>query len=298
MTSILSNLGIETIIDLPGVGENLQEQPNTALIFTGNLNVTGYPPYATFATADDIFGTERSAFAEATKSNLTEYAQAIASASNVGLNVSAIKQVLQIQHDLMFTKNVTIGETVTLAIGEDFVTSHWLLMPFSRGSVHLRASYQKNTPAIDPGYFLIDFDMTQQIGIGQQAQKFWHSSPMSQYITGNVTGIPASKEEWVDFIKNSCARKLVDLCVMCITIELTMVLVAPNYHPIGTAAMMSRQLGGVVNKEMKVYGTNNVRVVDASVLPLQTSGHPTSTLYAVAERAADLILASCCSGGH
>lgn len=70
-----------------------------------------------------------------------------------------------------------------------------------------------------------------------------------------------------------------------------MFLVAPNYHPIGTAAMMSRQLGGVVNKELKVYSVNNVRVVDASILPLQTSGHPTSTLYAVAERAADLILA-------
>lgn len=54
--------------------------------------------------------------------------------------------------------------------------------------------------------------------------------------------------------------------------------------------MMSRQLGGVVNKELKVYGANNVRVVDASILPLQMSGHPTATLYAVAERAADSIL--------
>lgn len=62
-----------------------------------------------------------------------------------------------------------------------------------------------------------------------------------------------------------------------------------NFHPVGTAAMMPRQIGGVVNSRLAVYGTTNVRVVDASVLPFQLSGHLSSTLYAVAERAADLI---------
>jgi choline dehydrogenase len=65
--------------------------------------------------------------------------------------------------------------------------------------------------------------------------------------------------------------------------------VSPNYHPLGSAAMMSRDLGGVVDPQLKVYGTSNVRAVDASVLPMQISGHLTSTLYAVAERAADII---------
>jgi choline dehydrogenase len=68
--------------------------------------------------------------------------------------------------------------------------------------------------------------------------------------------------------------------------------VASNYHPIGTAAMMARELGGVVDPTLKVYGTSNVRVVDASVLPMQVSGHLTSTIYAVAERAADIIKAT------
>jgi choline dehydrogenase len=53
--------------------------------------------------------------------------------------------------------------------------------------------------------------------------------------------------------------------------------------------MLSRELGGVVDHELKVYGTTNVRVVDASVLPFQVCGHLTSTLYAVAERASDLL---------
>lgn len=53
--------------------------------------------------------------------------------------------------------------------------------------------------------------------------------------------------------------------------------------------MLPRENGGVVNTELKVYGTKNVRVVDASVLPFQLCGHLMSTLYAVAEKASDLI---------
>lgn len=53
--------------------------------------------------------------------------------------------------------------------------------------------------------------------------------------------------------------------------------------------MMPRELGGVVDHNLIVYGTANVRVVDASVLPTQLCGHLTSTLYAVAEKISDTV---------
>jgi choline dehydrogenase-like flavoprotein len=54
--------------------------------------------------------------------------------------------------------------------------------------------------------------------------------------------------------------------------------------------MLPREMGGVVDDQLKVYGTRNLRVVDASVFPLEPAGNIQATVYAVAERAADLII--------
>lgn len=61
-----------------------------------------------------------------------------------------------------------------------------------------------------------------------------------------------------------------------------------NAHPCGTAAMMPRDLGGIVDTALRVYGVDGLRVVDASVLPLIPAANLQATTYAVAEKAADL----------
>lgn len=65
---------------------------------------------------------------------------------------------------------------------------------------------------------------------------------------------------------------------------------APTYHPLGTAAMLPRELNGVVDERLKVYDTANLRIVDGSVIPFQMPAHPSATLYGVAEKAAKMIL--------
>ncbi|KAI3608993.1 glucose oxidase, partial [Moniliophthora roreri] len=65
--------------------------------------------------------------------------------------------------------------------------------------------------------------------------------------------------------------------------------VTSDNHVTGTLSMLPRELGGVVDTQLKVYGTMNVRVVDASVIPFPVSAHTSSTVYMIGERAADII---------
>jgi choline dehydrogenase-like flavoprotein len=48
--------------------------------------------------------------------------------------------------------------------------------------------------------------------------------------------------------------------------------------------MAAQSLGGVVDASLKVYGTSNLRVVDASIMPLQIGAHLQSTVYAISEK--------------
>lgn len=60
-------------------------------------------------------------------------------------------------------------------------------------------------------------------------------------------------------------------------------------HPIGTCSMLPRDEGGVVDPMLRVNGTKNLRVIDASDFPLQIQGNIASVVYAAAEKAADIM---------
>lgn len=63
-------------------------------------------------------------------------------------------------------------------------------------------------------------------------------------------------------------------------------------HPVGTCGMGGDRgiSGGVVDERLRVYGIKGLRVVDASIMPLQVSAHLQATVYAIAEKGAHMIL--------
>ncbi|KAI1847903.1 hypothetical protein JX266_006016 [Neoarthrinium moseri] len=275
--SYLKKLGIETKVDLPGVGENMIEQPLGGIGYSANLTLPAgaATPFGAFINAQDMFGDETASLAASTKASLADWAAQISAANGGVVGAAALEKVFAVQHDLIFGKNVTIGEILTYPSEGAIGNVGWPLLPFSRGSVHLKSTEAIDDPVIDPKYLLADFDVKMMTGLGRVARSFFGQKPMSdiviEFISPGDAILPpdASDAQWEAALRASAG---------------------PNHHALGTAAMMSRELGGVVDPKLKVYGTSNVRVVDASVIPLQISGHLTATLYALADRASGIIL--------
>lgn len=76
-------------------------------------------------------------------------------------------------------------------------------------------------------------------------------------------------------------------------------LVCHNNHPVGTCKMgPNPKAGHVVDNELRVYGIKNLRVADASVIPLSTSSHINSICYMIGEKLGDILKSKYNRGGH
>lgn len=143
---------------------------------------------------------------------------------------------------------------------------------FSRGSSHIVSKDASDPPRIDPRYLSHPIDLELLARHVQFLERLARSPPLSQYIKPN--GRRNHSTAYVEDF-NAAEDYIRSTALSC-------------YHPAGTCAMLPRNEGGVVNSRLIVYGTRNVRVVDASIMPLTPRSNLQSTVYAVAEKAADL----------
>ncbi|KAK0282935.1 hypothetical protein LTR91_023393 [Friedmanniomyces endolithicus] len=144
--------------------------------------------------------------------------------------------------------------------------------PLSRGTVHIRSADPFAKPTIDPGYYTHPLDLEMHARHMQSLEKLAQTEPLASLIKSGGARSP----EGHDALTLERAKRLVQAHA------------STNYHPCGTCGMMPESIGGVVDARLKVYGTSNVRVVDASVMPIIPRGNIITTVYAMAEKAADI----------
>ncbi|KAK0750532.1 hypothetical protein B0T18DRAFT_428459 [Schizothecium vesticola] len=302
---ILLAAGIPPLIDLPGVGANLQDhirvqssfqlkpaytsfdilRYNTTF-FASQLALrrAGLPSVLDYTASGYAFTTWATA-AAGTNTSTALLALARAALANSTHPVDKKRLALLSnpavpQLEIIFSDGYTgvrgYPAVGTPLYGEDFFTliaavAHSL----SRGSVHISSSNISIPPVINPNYLSNEYDIAAAVTAAKYIRKIANTAPMRDLWTeeyepgvGVVPEGEGREAEWRDFVKET-------------TLSI--------FHPAGTCAMMKRGEGGVVDGELRVYGTENVRVVDASVMPLLVAGHVQTGVYGIAERAAGVV---------
>ncbi|KAF2757339.1 alcohol oxidase [Pseudovirgaria hyperparasitica] len=272
--SVLAAHSIPLVHALPGVGMHMQDQPNNAFVYESKVPWTGYPTFATMATAPDILRSATHAFEATLTAHIPDMAAHIARTSLYATSPAAQDSLLRVQAALLFNSSTPAAELLWAPFGPQVILAFWPLLPFARGSVHVASNDPLDAPAITPNMWMFEYDVAMAVALAKAVRAAYATPPLSGYVGAELVpgldAVPADASDavWAGWIKASYGS---------------------NNHPVGTCAMLPLERGGVVDGEGRVYGVRGVRVVDASVMG-QVSGHLSATVYAVAERIASLIL--------
>ncbi|KAF7919317.1 uncharacterized protein EAE97_011649 [Botrytis byssoidea] len=171
-------------------------------------------------------------------------------------------------NDIMISANADAGNYFTIC--------SMLLHPLSRGSSHITSSNPETKVTIDPKYLSNPLDLEVLARHVRYISKIVSSEPLKSFLKPNGKKNYGAPEDMDDLEQIKEYVKKAALSA---------------WHPTSTCAMLPLEKGGVVNEKLVVYGTKNLRIVDASVFPLATRGNCQTTVYAVAEKGADLIKA-------
>ncbi|KAH9204000.1 hypothetical protein DL95DRAFT_529426 [Leptodontidium sp. 2 PMI_412] len=291
---LLRSAGIDVKLDLPGVGQNLQDHSATILQYNYTTNLE---PNTLTANISPTFKAEveEEYFNNQTGPMTVGYGN-----SAVFLPLSAIDpnyenllaklaaqdsaNFLPSTYDTTLQAGYSLQKTLlqaSFASHKSAILEVWfhgdptvLLVfqkPLSRGTVSINTTSPFSNPLIDPRTFSNPLDLEIDVSMVKYVRK-WFSAASQGSLTPveNLPGNAVQSDEQII----AAIRQLSSPSVG---------------HPMGTCAMMPLKLGGVVGPDLLVHGIKGLSVVDASIMPLAPATHPISTVYAVAEKASDLI---------
>lgn len=146
-----------------------------------------------------------------------------------------------------------------------------LVKPLSRGSIVINSSSIQDPPVIDYGTFSHPSDIEILVSALRLNRELIQTPALQALSPVEVApGLNVSTDDDIKSVFRQQAQ--------------------PTYsHPCCACPMMPRELGGVVDSELRVYGVRGLRIVDASVMPIIPATHLSATVYAIAEKAADMI---------
>ncbi|KAH0547745.1 hypothetical protein FGG08_000002 [Glutinoglossum americanum] len=260
---LLDNYDIPVLIDLPGVGTNLQDHYLVGTFYpwpwtAGSPNGVAFPslPSITNTSADIL----NSADIQADDQYLVANSDPTVVAGYHDQKNALIR--------LLSSENVGAYEIISNNIGSLTVS---IMHPFSRGTVEIGSSDPFDDPIIDPRYGSNPVDLQILVEALKFNRKILATPPMVELRPAQfVPPVNADDDALMQVVKNG---------------------IRTEFHPSGTCAMLPLEKGGVVDTRLVVWGTQNLRIVDAGIFPLIPAAHLQATVYAVAEKAADIIKA-------
>ncbi|XP_069358836.1 ecdysone oxidase-like [Maniola hyperantus] len=157
-----------------------------------------------------------------------------------------------------------------------FLIAFHLLHPYSKGNICLKSSNPHDHPIINAKYYSDERDV-QASGDAIQIITKLLDTPKFKSMNAFIPKINLSPcNEW-EYLSNDywkCYAKHVSQTV---------------FHPIGTAKMGPKPQDSVVDNFLKVHGVEGLRVIDASVMPSETSGNTMAPVIMIGEMGSDMI---------
>ena len=255
----LKSMNIKTQIDLPGVGQNLQDHLSVVMGFECKKPVTLH--HLTHPLKKLQVGTQWLL----TRSGI--------GASNIWEMGGMVYGNQDVDHPNLqyhFTPVYSEWAGRKLKLEQGYQLNCDQLRPLSRGEVKLHSSDPRDRPAAHFNYLNEPYDLRELVE-GLKAMQDILTQPAFDPFRGRrITPAPEvlSDRELEAFVRNTATT---------------------DYHPCGTCKMGNDEMA-VVDQELRVRGVDGLRVVDASVMPDIISGNLNAPTQMIAERAADLIM--------